>query len=448
MVHRVQLNPVGWMSQVSPLEIEQLEKSASENLYTLFRSCCLAVLNSGVESDDCEQLFAPYEDFDVTLIRNERGVKIELWNPPSVAFVDGKLIRGVHEHLFAVLRDILFYQTKHPDMVSEQPSQMVFDMLRHADLLTPDARCNTIVCWGGHSIKDHEYRYSKEVGYQLGLREFDICTGCGPGAMKGPMKGATIGHAKQRLTRPRYVGLSEPTIIAAEPPNAMVNQLLILPDIEKRLEAFVRLASGILVFPGGVGTAEEILYLLGILLDERNANQSVPLIFTGPRESETYFASLDQFIGNTLGPEARQHYSIIIDDPKRVAEQMKDGRERVMDLRRALNDSYAFNWSLVIDPEFQQPFEPTHETMAKLNLSLDQPRWQLASALRKAFSGIVAGNVKTQSIERIRSHGPFQLSGDAALMQQIDQLLQSFTLQGRMKLPGSYYHPCYEIDLG
>ena len=40
---------------------------------------------------------------------------------------------------------------------------------------------------------------SEAVGYELGLRGMDICTGCGPGAMKGPMKGATIAHAKQRI---------------------------------------------------------------------------------------------------------------------------------------------------------------------------------------------------------------------------------------------------------
>lgn len=62
--------------------------------------------------------------------------------------------------------------------------------------------------------------------------------------MKGPMKGATISHAKQRLTGGRYLGLTEPGIIAAEAPNPIVNELVILPDIEKRLEAFVRSVTG------------------------------------------------------------------------------------------------------------------------------------------------------------------------------------------------------------
>ena len=85
--------------------------------------------------------------------------------------------------------------------------------------------------------------------------------------------------------------MTEPGIIAAEPPNAIVNQLVIMPDIEKRLEAFVRLAHGVVVFPGGVGTAEEILYLLGILLQEQNARLPFPLILTGPTASAPYSAS-------------------------------------------------------------------------------------------------------------------------------------------------------------
>ena len=179
---------------------------------------------------------------------------------------------------------------------SSDITDMVFDMLRHANALEGNDGVNTIVCWGGHSINQTEYKYTKEVGYQLGLRDMNICTGCGPGAMKGPMKGATIGHAKQRQKNGRYIGISEPSIIAAEPPNAIVNELIIMPDIEKRLEAFVRLGHGIIVFPGGVGTAEELLFLLGILMNERHAQQPFPVVLTGPAGSEAYFEAIDAFV--------------------------------------------------------------------------------------------------------------------------------------------------------
>ena len=177
-------------------------------------------------------------------------------------------------------------------------------MLRNAEIFDSNAETNLVVCWGGHRINRNEYQYTKEVGHQLGLRNLDICTGCGAGAMKGPMKGATIGHAKQRRRGGRYIGISEPQIIAAESPNPIVNDLLIMPDIEKRLEAFVRLGHGILVFPGGAGTAEEILYLLGILLHPENEDLPLPLIFTGPESCRPYFEQVERFIATTLGPDA------------------------------------------------------------------------------------------------------------------------------------------------
>ncbi|MCV2883264.1 nucleotide 5'-monophosphate nucleosidase PpnN [Aestuariibacter sp. AA17] len=446
----IQLNPVGAMSQLSQSEVDHLRQSTNSQLYALFRNCCLAVLNSGVEQDNYEAMFAPYENFNVNLVRRERGVKIELINPPPVAFVDGKLIRGVHEHLFAVLRDILHMGAKYhlPDadtLETRVVTDMVFDMLRHANTIHVGGDPNIAVCWGGHSIGESEYRYTKEVGYQMGLREVNICTGCGPGAMKGPMKGATIGHAKQRYKRGRYLGISEPSIIAAEPPNAIVNELVIMPDIEKRLEAFVRIAHTIVIFPGGVGTAEELLYILGIMLHDQNSGHVLPIILTGPKHCEAYFQALDKFIGATLGPEAQQLYEIIVDDPKQVALKVKQNQQLVNDYRRSTGDSYHFNWSLKIDTQFQVPFIPTHENMAALDLHMEQEKSELASNLRKAFSGIVAGNVKADGIKQIREKGPFEINGDSTLMAMMDDLLRSFVTQQRMKLPGSEYKPCYRV---
>ena len=307
------------------------------------------------------------------------------------------------------------------------------------------ARPNLIVCWGGHSIGNAEYKYTKKVGYEMGLRGLDVCTGCGPGAMKGPMKGATIGHAKQRLAFGRYIGLTEPGIIAAEPPNPIVNQLVIMPDIEKRLEAFVRVAHGIVVFPGGAGTAEEVLYLLGILLDPANRDQPLPVVLTGPAESAAYFEQLAKFIGGTLGEQALKRLKVIVGDPPAVARHLVRGMEAVRDFRKTRSDSYNFNWLLAVPPEFQHPFEVTHESMRALDLSRDQPIHQLAANLRRAFSGIVTGNVKEQGIAAIEKYGPYELSGDAAIMELLDELLKSFVAQLRMKLPGSVYRPCYRL---
>lgn len=456
-----QLNPVGWMSQLSQLEMNLLEQSTTDDLHQVFRNCCLAVLNAGVEQDDSEALFEQYKDFSVRLVRKERGVKIELTNPPENAFVDGKLIKGVHEHLFSVLRDMLYMSSKHnaqfdsqsqrvrtPDSLNTDANittHVVFDMMRHANAIGALEAANMMVCWGGHSIGPEEYKYTKAVGYELGLRNMNICTGCGPGAMKGPMKGAAIGHAKQRTKSGRYLGITEPSIIAAEPPNAIVNELIIMPDIEKRLEAFVRIAHGVVIFPGGVGTAEELLYLLGLLLDDANKDQVIPLILTGPESRRAYFDAIDEFVGATLGAEAQSKYQIIVGDPAAVATALSESQQSVRNYRKSKGDSFNFNWTLHIPQDFQQTFIPSHASMASLDLHLDQPISVLAATLRKCFSGIVAGNVKSDGVKQIKDQGPFELSGDKALMEKMDALLASFVEQGRMKLPGSVYTPCYKI---
>ncbi|TKB43522.1 nucleotide 5'-monophosphate nucleosidase PpnN [Thalassotalea mangrovi] len=444
-----ELNPVGEMRLLSPLEVEQLQQSANSELYQLYRNCSLAVLNVGSDTDDAEAIYQQYQNFDIEVLKRERGVKLRLINPPRHAFVDGKIIHGIAEQLSAVLRDILFISNRYMCMplplAGNLATHIVFDIIRNANVIKLDVEPNLITCWGGHSIDDVEYKYTKEVGYQLGLRGVNICTGCGPGAMKGPMKGATFGHAKQRNYRGRYIGITEPSIIAAEPPNPIVNELVIMPDIEKRLEAFVRLSHGLIIFPGGAGTAEELLFILGILLNPANRQQKLPIVLTGPRQSEQYFRDLDQFIGKNLGPQAQALYTIIIDNEQEVAQYLQDKISAVINYRKAVGDAYHYNWSLHIDEEFQQPFEPTHDNMANLVLEKDMPVSELAANLRRVFSGIVAGNVKPDWVAKIRQQGPYQISGNKEIMTDMDNLLSSFVKQQRMKLPGSKYVPCYQI---
>jgi predicted Rossmann-fold nucleotide-binding protein len=445
------VGPRGSLENLSQAEITKLLDSSQGGLYTLFRKCALAVLNSGADTDNAKEIFDRYHDFAIEVVRHAWGIKLEIRNAPAAAFVDGEMIRGIKEHLFAVLRDIIYTANEIIDsgrFALDDPRSItnaVFHILRNARVLDNKSRPNLVVCWGGHSIGEDEYQYTKRVGYEMGLRGLDVCTGCGPGAMKGPMKGATIGHAKQRIAHGRYIGVTEPGIIAAEPPNPIVNQLVIMPDIEKRLEAFVRLAHGIVVFPGGAGTAEEILYLIGVLLDPANAEQPFPVVLTGPQSSAPYFEHISQFLSGTLGPQATQRLSVIVDDPAEVARHMVRGMESVREFRRERSDSYNFNWLLSVPEELQQHFEVTHGAMRALALDRSQPLHLLAANLRRAFSGIVTGNVKEYGVHAIERHGPYELSGDREVMRLLDELLAAFIEQGRMKLPGSAYRPCYRL---
>ena len=448
------ISPAGGLDILSRNEVARLRDASGSGMHALLRRCALAVLTSGNITDDPRSMFEQFPDFDIQVLQQDRGIKIELQNAPAQAFVDGQIIRGINELLVAVVRDIVYVSTQLEQGGFDLDDSVgithaVFEILRNARILKPQIDPNLVVCWGGHSISREEYEYTKQVGYQLGLRGMDICTGCGPGAMKGPMKGATIAHAKQRRRNNRYIGVTEPGIIAAESPNPIVNHLVIMPDIEKRLEAFVRIGHGIIVFPGGVGTAEEILYLLGILLHPDNAGIPFPLVFTGPRQSAAYFEQIDRFLRLTLGDSVAQHYQIIVDDPTAVAHAMAKGIDKVRNHRLDNKDAFFFNWALSIPFPFQIPFRPTHEAMRSLAIHRDRPRHELAADLRRAFSGIVAGNVKEEGVRAIEQYGPFDIDGEHDIMRALDELLQAFVVQHRMKLPGgAAYVPCYRVRTG
>jgi len=403
----ITIKPSGQLDLLSHHETALLEKSSQKfnvPIADLFRKCALAVLSCGSAHDDSQALFEQHKDFEIQVYRSSRGILLKLINPPKEAFVEDELIQGIEDHLLSVLRDIVFMEHQVPtwERNGESTTDIVFNILRNSGVLQARKKPNMVVC------------------YRLGLRLMDICTGCGTGAMKGPMKGAMIAHGKQRKLDGRYIGITEPGIIASEAPNAIVNGLIIMPDIEKRLEAFVRLGHGIIVFPGGVGTCEEILYLLGILLHPKNKHIKVPLILTGPKEAAAYFESLDEFIQTTLGKEAQNLYEIIIDNPIQVARTMKSKLDEVETSRRENEDAFHYNWLLTIDEDFQTPFEPSHENMANLNLYKDQATEQLASNLRRAFSGIVAGNVKEDFVNKIELLGQYKLTGDREVMDKLD----------------------------
>lgn len=445
----VEVTPEGSLEVLSQQEVDRLRRLGQGGQHEILRRCALAVLNVGSRTDDTREILAQHADFDISILQQDRGVKLALNNPPADAFVDGKMIRGIREQLFAVLRDVVYIDTEvtgHFDLDSvDGTTNAVFHILRNAGALRVGRDPKLVVCWGGHAIGRQEYDYTKEVGYQLGLRGMDVCTGCGAGAMKGPMKGATIAHAKQRIRDGRYVGISEPGIIAAESPNPIVNELVIMPDMEKRLEAFVRLAHAIVIFPGGVGTAEELLFLLGIMMKPDNRQNPVPLVLTGPAASADYFKTIDRFVGATLGDDARRLYRIELADPPGVADIVGTAVDEVREFRYQHQDAFYFNWRLQLDRDLQAPFDATHENMGALQLHRQQDVHDLAVNLRRAFSGLVAGNVKEHGIRAIEAHGPFELRGEPEIVRHLDELLAAFVAQGRMRLAAENYQPCYRV---
>ncbi len=314
-----------------------------------------------------------------------------------------------------MLRDVVFISNEIMESgrfdldSSSSITNAVFHILRNARVLDC-RRGRTWWCAGAATRFAGEYDYTKNVGYELGLRSLDVCTGCGPGAMKGPMKGATIGHAKQRIIDGRYLGITEPGIIAAEPPNPIVSQLV---DHAGHREAPRGLrAPG----PRHRDLPRRRRHGRGDPVPARHPARPgqrelpFPVVFTGPADSADYFRADPRLHRRDARRRAAQsRYHVIIDDPAEVARAMVQGMAQVRDYRRQASDSYGFNWLLKIPLEFQRPFEVTHASMRALRLARDQPVHERAANLRRAFSGIVAGNIKEYGINAIERYGPFEL---------------------------------------
>src|SRR3569833_4466619 len=101
------VGPRGSLENLSQEEIGKLLDTGQGGLYPLFRKCALAVLNSGAATDNAKEIFARYANFDIQVVRHAWGIRLDIHNAPAQAFVDGEMIRGIKEHLFAVLRDVV-----------------------------------------------------------------------------------------------------------------------------------------------------------------------------------------------------------------------------------------------------------------------------------------------------------------------------------------------------
>ena len=104
------VTPLESLDMLSPYEVAKLQDKSQGGLYRLLRQCALAVLNCGSELDSTRTVLERFSGFDVQISQKHRGVQLDLINAPASAFVDGRIIQGIREHLFAVLRDLLYVE--------------------------------------------------------------------------------------------------------------------------------------------------------------------------------------------------------------------------------------------------------------------------------------------------------------------------------------------------
>ena len=146
----------------------------------------------------------------------------------------------------------------------------------------------------------------------------------------------------------------------------------------------------------------------------RTREQPLPVVLTGPaRERRLLRADSRSSSRPRSAPTALTRLKVIVDDPAAVARHLVRGIEQVRDVppraQRLLQLQLAAARAARVAAAVRG--HPCARC-ARCSCIATQPVHELAANLRRAFSGIVTGNVKEHGIAAIERDGPYELSGD------------------------------------
>ena len=428
------------------LGIDMLRGSVAETIASRiaeagngFRETVAALIDiHKADNDDKRELREKYAGMTIRAEPTDRGLTLRCCGVPTESLLAGDLPERQKRQISQAVRDLILDPTR-PEAQSESAavSGYVRSFVARTPLLqqAPRPRC---FVWGGHAVGRAEYDFAKEVGYwDALLNGTEHITGCGPGVMKAPFKGAVVAYGKQdydkRGIHRDYVGFSERGIIAAEAPNGLVSELVIFPDVEKRMEAFIRAAHRGRIHPGGAGTAEELLTMLGVLSHPANADIAYPLDLV-ERPDGDYMRHLTDWLRTCFGDALDHLFSVHQDSARAYAEHVH-GTNAELDWTELWNDRLYF------PPEMQQPFQVTFASMEGLDLSRDQSPFQLLVNLRRFFSALVYLAVKFPDEAEAWGGELPRIHGDPDILRATDDLIRWFDAAGRMQLHGEYRRP-------
>ncbi|MEF8792063.1 pyrimidine/purine nucleotide monophosphate nucleosidase domain-containing protein [Thiohalorhabdus sp.] len=413
------------------------------NANTTFRDTVAALMDiHRADNDDKRELREKYANMGITVRRTARSLILRCSGVPADSLLDGDIPERQKRQISQAVRDLVLEpHAAEAHGESAAVSRVVRSYVGRTPLLqqAPRPRC---FVWGGHSASRDEYDFAKEVGYWDALANgTEFITGCGPGVMKAPFKGAVVAYGKQdfdmRGLHRDFIGFSEQGIIAAEAPNGLVSELVIFPDVEKRMEAFIRASHRGRIHPGGAGTAEELLTFLGIKAHPANAGLAYPLDLV-ERPGGEYFRHLTDWLRTCFGDALDDLFEVHVGPPRRYAEHVRRANTN-LDIYGLWNDA------LYVPPEMQKPFRVTFDSMEALDLSRVQSPFDLLVNLRRFFSALVHLAVKEPDASTAWGGELPRIQGDREVLEATDELIRWFDGAGRMKLSGDYQRP-YRIS--
>jgi predicted Rossmann-fold nucleotide-binding protein len=345
-----------------------------------------------------------------------------------------------------------------PDQFSHT-REVVRTVLDRSDVVNENAETEemSIVFQGGARISDLEYQFAKQVGahiagYNHAPKKF--ITGGGRGIMRAPHSGAFAAGIERGELDTTFCGISCGKIIAAEPPNKIVQKLAVFEQIERRLEAFTRSGQMTVLFPGGTGTFEEMLYVLAVLMEEKNRGLHYTFLMVGDETKREYYDVVTNTLEKALGAETLEKAGlrdrICIGKPEVVGQRiLKEAqtaqfarRKEMLAKQNDTNVRMDFHGDIHIPSGLRTAFRVTRENVAALQLDREQSPADTIVNLRRFVYTVTCGTMSTERKE-VEQNGPFEVSGDPEFTNGVDELMKYFAASGRMN--GGEYRQPYKI---
>lgn len=391
--------------------------------------------------NDARQIRDKFAGMDAEVVHAGDEVRLLLRNVPTDCLYDGKhVIWEAVEQITSAIRDVIFPPKRPPEGVSAKTtSRYIRTFVEHTGFLYRGERSLVTFIWGGHRVGFTEYEFAKHTAYwtTLALPDSENITGCGSGIMKAPFKGAQVAYAKQRaferFGKRDFIGFTEKNILAAEPPNELVNRLLVFPNIEMRMEAFIRASHRGRAHPGGVGTIEEILFMLAVLSDSANEGIHFPFDLVEPPDS-TYFGALVDFLRACFGREMDRHFTVHRESPADYARFFYESSPK-LPLR------YLWNNDFVFDQRLQKPYPVSFASLEALDLTKGQSPFDLLVNLRRFFSSIVHLSVKDPDMVDAWGADRPLIKGDKKIVAAVDRFVERLEAEDRIHPNKKYTRP-------
>ena len=139
----------------------------------------------------------------------------------------------------------------------------LWDTIEELEALTPaELRFYRVAVFGSARLKTEDKEYSDVPRLAVRLTELgcDIVTGGGPGLMEAANEGAALSRGTRKT---RSFGLT--IAIPYEKANPYLDSVTAHRTFFSRLHHFVRMSQAFVIFPGGIGTALELLMVWQLL---------------------------------------------------------------------------------------------------------------------------------------------------------------------------------------